>query len=185
MSLLLRLATFLLAFHLHASQSPISEFDDSDGPLKKGIIFHEDRKILMAEFINVQFSFLALTGALFFVFFSFFAFFLSSLFFSFPSSFRFLCQARQHNTMMMVINTITTTPMMTAAEPVSLSDVSVAGVILHSGRDSLLKERRRPPLDAYVPSAQHQRTKSSNFVERQFIYFATERLGYHISLDSL
>ena len=56
MSLLLPLATFLLAIHLHAAQSPISEFDDSDGPLKKGIIFHEDRKILMAEkFINVQF----------------------------------------------------------------------------------------------------------------------------------
>ena len=77
--------------------------------------------------------------------------FFSSLFFSFSSSFRFLCQARQHNTMMMVINTITTTPMITAAEPVSLSDVSVAGVILHSGRDSLLKERRLPLLKHMCP----------------------------------
>ena len=47
---------FFLSFSLLHAQSPISEFDDSDGPLKKGIIFHEDRKILMAEkFINVQF----------------------------------------------------------------------------------------------------------------------------------
>ena len=38
------------------AQSPISEFDDSDGPLKKAIIFHEDRTILIAEkFNNVQF----------------------------------------------------------------------------------------------------------------------------------
>ena len=47
---------FVLSFSLIHAQSPISEFDDSDGPLKKRIVFHEDRKILMAEkFINVQF----------------------------------------------------------------------------------------------------------------------------------
>ena len=38
------------------SQSPISAFDDSGGPLKKGIIFHENKKVLVAEkFINVEF----------------------------------------------------------------------------------------------------------------------------------
>ena len=56
---------FFLAFHLGIvfsalqlieAQSPFSEFDDSDGPLKKGFIFHEERKILIAEkFINEQF----------------------------------------------------------------------------------------------------------------------------------
>ena len=38
------------------SLSPICSFDDSDGPLKKGIIFQENKKILVAEkFINVEF----------------------------------------------------------------------------------------------------------------------------------
>ena len=37
-------------------QSTVVPYDTSDGPLKKGIIFHEDKKILLAEkFINVQF----------------------------------------------------------------------------------------------------------------------------------
>ena len=37
-------------------QSSVVPYDTSDCPLKKGIIFHEDRKILLAEkFINVQF----------------------------------------------------------------------------------------------------------------------------------
>ena len=50
------LGRFVLSFSLLHAQSPISEFDDSDGPLKKGIIFLEDRKSLMAEkFTNVQF----------------------------------------------------------------------------------------------------------------------------------
>ena len=38
------------------TQSPIAAFDDSDGPLKKGIIFHENEKMMLAEkFINVEF----------------------------------------------------------------------------------------------------------------------------------
>ena len=46
----------LLVLIMVRAQSPISEFDDSDGLLKKGIIFHGDRKTLIAEkFINVQF----------------------------------------------------------------------------------------------------------------------------------
>ena len=37
-------------------QSLVVPYDTSDGPLKKGIIFHEDKKILLAEkFINIQF----------------------------------------------------------------------------------------------------------------------------------
>ena len=37
-------------------QSAVVPYDTSDGPLKKGIIFHEDKKILLAEnFINIQF----------------------------------------------------------------------------------------------------------------------------------
>ena len=56
MSLLLSLAAFLLALHPFATQSPFPNFDNSDGTQKKGIIFHEDRKILMAEkFNNVQY----------------------------------------------------------------------------------------------------------------------------------
>ena len=37
-------------------QFPVLPYDTSDGPLKKGIIFNEDKKILLAEnFVNVQF----------------------------------------------------------------------------------------------------------------------------------
>ena len=37
-------------------QSLVLSYDTSDGPLKKGIIFHEDKKFLLAEkFVNVQF----------------------------------------------------------------------------------------------------------------------------------
>ena len=36
-------------------QSPVLPYDTSDGPLKKCIIFHEDKKILLAEkFVNAQ-----------------------------------------------------------------------------------------------------------------------------------
>ena len=47
---------FLFLPYLGISQSPIAASDDSDGPLKKSIIFHENKKILLAEkFINVEF----------------------------------------------------------------------------------------------------------------------------------
>ena len=47
---------FLFLPYLAITRSPIAAFDDSDGPLKKGIIFHENKKILLAEkFINVEF----------------------------------------------------------------------------------------------------------------------------------
>ena len=37
-------------------QSPVLPYDTSDGPLKKRIIFHEDKKILLAKkFVNTQF----------------------------------------------------------------------------------------------------------------------------------
>ena len=45
--------SFMSMVHL---QSPVLPYDTSDGPLKKGIIFHEDKKILLAEkFVNIQF----------------------------------------------------------------------------------------------------------------------------------
>ena len=55
-----RLITFkVLVFHSLMSkvhlQSPVLPYDTSDGPLKKGIIFHEDKKILLAEtFVNIE-----------------------------------------------------------------------------------------------------------------------------------
>ena len=56
-----RLIAFrLLVFHSLMSmvhlQTPVLPYDTSDGPLKKGIIFHEDKRILLAEkFVNIQF----------------------------------------------------------------------------------------------------------------------------------
>ena len=47
---------FLLLPSLVVSQTPLTSYDDTDGALKKGIIFHESKKILLAEkFINNQF----------------------------------------------------------------------------------------------------------------------------------
>ena len=38
------------------SQTPLTSYDDTDGALEKGIIFHEQKKILLAEkFIDIQF----------------------------------------------------------------------------------------------------------------------------------
>ena len=47
---------FLSLMSMVHLQSPVLPYDTSDGPLKKGIIFHEDKKILLAEkFVNIQF----------------------------------------------------------------------------------------------------------------------------------
>ena len=54
--LIFQLFVSLLLMSMVRPQSPVLPYDTSDGPLKKGIIFHEDKKILLAEkFVNVQF----------------------------------------------------------------------------------------------------------------------------------
>ena len=51
-----KLLVFLSLMSMVHLQSPVLPYDTSDGPLKKGIIFHEDKKILLAEkFVNIQF----------------------------------------------------------------------------------------------------------------------------------
>ena len=53
------MSRFLILFvlpHLALTQSRVLSYDSSDGPLKKSVISHEDKKILLAEkFINIQF----------------------------------------------------------------------------------------------------------------------------------
>ena len=47
---------FLLLPSFVTSQTPLTSYDDTDGALKKGIIFHEDKKILLAEKSTSNFS---------------------------------------------------------------------------------------------------------------------------------
>ena len=53
---MLHILFLLLLPNLAHLQTPLTSYDDTDGALKKGIIFHEHKKILLAEkFIDIQF----------------------------------------------------------------------------------------------------------------------------------
>ena len=50
-----RVLVFLSLTSMVHLQSPVLPYDTSDGPIKKGIIFHEDKILLAKKFVKLQF----------------------------------------------------------------------------------------------------------------------------------